>query len=239
MKSFDTRFLILLAALFSALAALFSCDGGMNLTRIDLADIVPATLSFKDCPKLEQVIISDVTSPLTLEAYAGTCQYMSISHLPQSSELVVGEALACRTLSIFYGRMKTLSVLGAPVLERLESRGSPDADIQVRDCPALKAAYFHARYSGNDPEWTIASVAVSGCPALTVLSADDTEMVSASNCARLEELSMHTSHEYDFNAAPWHGGPLRSWSVTDCPLIRRISMDSRHVGGLLPDLLRN
>ena len=46
MKSFDTRFLILLAALFSALAALFSCDGGMNLTRIDLADIVPATLSF-------------------------------------------------------------------------------------------------------------------------------------------------------------------------------------------------
>ena len=32
MKSFDTRFLIRLAALFSALAALFSCDGGMNDT---------------------------------------------------------------------------------------------------------------------------------------------------------------------------------------------------------------
>ena len=213
-------------------------DGCENLTSIDLGGLAPQKLSFRNCPKLGTVMIDDVPSAFSPEAYTGTCEWLFIQKCPQIKTVALGEALTCKKLTLYRNKPQSLSVSGAPVLEEMDCKGLSDCSVEVRDCPDLKQIVLQARSTGTDPEWTTASVAVSGCPVLEGISANDALTVSISDCSVLKSVSLMTSVNYDGNAiGAYHGGPLQSWSITGCPNIRGIYLDSRHLGGVLPELL--
>jgi hypothetical protein len=215
-------------------------DGCEKLKYIVLGALAPQNLSFKNCPKLETVSMTEIPSAFSTENYTGQCEGMLIQDCPQVKAVALGEALSCKKLTVFRSTPKSLSVLGAPTLEEMDCRGLSDSDVEIRDCPKLQQVTLSARSTGYDPEWTTASVAVSGCPALEGFFANDALTVSVSNCAALKDVSLMTFHEYDGNAiGAYHGGPLQSWSITNCPRIQSIRLDSKYLGGLLPDLLAN
>ena len=227
-------------ARYSAFSGTIILDNCEKLKSIVLGKLAPQRLSFRNCPNLETMSLDDIPSAFSTETYTGQCEGILIQDCPQVKAVTLGEALSCKKLRLFRNKPQSLSVLGAPILEEMDCRGLSDCSVEIRDCPDLKQVLLSARSTGYDPEWTTSSLAVSGCPALEELGVNDVLTASISDCASLKSVSLSTSYEYDSNAiGAYHGGPLQSWSITGCPRIQNIHLDSKHIGGILPDLLAN
>ncbi|MBR5724122.1 MAG: Ig domain-containing protein [Bacteroidales bacterium] len=176
---------------------------------------VPEKLSFKNCPKLEEVTLFCIPELSDISAYAGICKDFIIDEC--GGVILLGEGLKVeRKISVY--------------------EGGPYTDLVLDGVQG--GAYVEVSRHGNSPSPTVTSVSLSNCPELTGFKADfdaNIETLEITGCTKLETIDLGASYDIDYE---WIG-PLRSISVSACPSLNRVLIHSSILNGTLPSFIRD
>ena len=201
----------------------FKLDNCPELHSISIKEALPSSLSFENCPKMSssEMKLENINNLAPLSSYKGSgLSRISITGNTETESLTLdGNNLSVKNAIYVYTQgLQNLTITNQSALEKLYV-----TDWYHPDETALTAS--------------VSALSVSSCSSLKEIAAYDLASLAVSGCPALERLSaLHFRKEDELDTIRWKGR-LSSISVSGTPNLYYVEINSAHLGGNMPSWL--